>query len=76
MADPRVWTFDDLGNPPDPDPVQDTDLHVTTTKRHYELAWLDPATGTTWYPEASPANEKPWSEWLEFWGPLTEILPA
>lgn len=72
--EPRVWTFDDPNNPADPDPVADAGLHVQTTKRHYELAWSDPETGATWFPVASPANTKLWAEWLEFWGPLTELI--
>lgn len=71
---PRVWTFGGLNNPPDPDPVADAAMHVTTTKRHYELGWLNPGSGATWYPTAAPANGKLWDEWLLSWGPLTEVV--
>lgn len=71
----RTWTFGDPGNPPEPD-SSEPDLHVQTTKRHYELERGDAALSPhDWRPVASPANVKTWDEWLESWGPLTALEP-
>ena len=67
----RVWTFGE-SEPPAPDETE-PDLQVTTTRRNYTLA-REPGNLDNWYPVASPANGKAWGDWLEFWGPLTEVV--
>lgn len=69
--DPRVWTFGDPNNPPEP---VDGTTQVTTTRRGYTLGQV-PGVPHQWRPTRSPGNDKPWDEWLsDWWGPLTEVV--
>jgi hypothetical protein len=71
----RVWTWNDPGNPPEPDSTE-PDLRVRTTKRNYLLERADPVNEPhRWRPVVSPANEKDWGDWLQNWGPLTADEP-